>query len=242
MPQKDYLISVDDVVISFWQNNVGIYSVKDFLTQRKNPFKSKVILDGISCKVAKGESLGIMGRNGSGKSTLLRTIAGIIKPHKGSVSIKGSIAPILAIGAGLEPELTGYENISLLLDLYGHKKTAKEVSRIKNFSELTEEVLKMPVKCYSAGMVARLAFSISLANECDILIIDEVLAVGDQGFQNKCLQKINEIKSNGASIIFVSHFPDEVVKICDNAILLESGKITHKGSAADICNLYKELF
>lgn len=242
MPQEEYLILVEEVVISFWQNNVGIYSVKDLLTQRKNPFKSKVILDGISCKVAKGESLGIMGRNGCGKSTLLRTIAGIIKPQKGSVTINGSIAPILAIGAGLELELTGYENISLLLDLYGHKKTNEEINKIKDFSELAEEVLKMPVKCYSAGMVARLAFSISLANECDILIIDEVLAVGDQGFQNKCLQKINEIKSKGKSIIFVSHFPDEVVKICDKAILLDNGKITHTGTAIEICNLYKELF
>lgn len=242
MSAENHLISVDDIVISFWQNNVGIYSFKDFLTQRKNPFKTKIILDGVTCHVAKGESLGIMGRNGSGKSTLLRAIAGIIKPHKGKVAINGTIAPILAIGAGIELELTGYENINLLLDLYGHKKTSEEIKKIKDFSELAEDVLKMPVKCYSAGMVARLAFSISLANECDILIIDEVLAVGDQGFQNKCLQKINEIKSQGKSIIFVSHFPDEVVKICDKAILLEAGKITHKGTAAEICNLYKELF
>src|SRR5690606_27273022 len=134
----------------------------------------------------KGESLGILGRNGCGKSTLLRTIAGVIKPQQGKVKVSGSIAPILAIGAGLELELTGFENISLLFALYGHKRSKEEFARVQEFSGLATDVLHAPVKTYSAGMVARLAFSISLANECDILIIDEVLAVGDKGFQEKC--------------------------------------------------------
>ncbi len=240
---SDVIIKVDNVQVSFWQNNVGVYSIKDLITHRKSPFKNKVILDNISVEVRKGESLGILGRNGCGKSTLLRAIAGIIKPSKGKITVNGTFAPILAIGAGLELELTGYENISLLLALYGTaRKNTNAVENIKEFSELSDEVLKMPVKQYSSGMVARLAFSISLANDSDILIIDEVLAVGDQGFQAKCLEKIYKIKSEGKTILFVSHFPDDVARICNKAILLEQGKLIDSGNSSDVCNHYRQLF
>jgi ABC-type polysaccharide/polyol phosphate transport system ATPase subunit len=160
------------------------------------------------------------------------------------MSINGSFAPILAIGAGLETELNGYENIALLLSLYGTARntTANAVAEIQAFSELSDEVLRMPVKRYSSGMIARLAFSISLANDADILIIDEVLAVGDQGFQAKCMEKIYQVKAAGKTILFVSHFPDDVMKICDNAILLENGSITHAGAALEICAKYRQLF
>jgi ABC-2 type transport system ATP-binding protein len=240
---KETIISVDKVHVSFWQNNVGVHSIKDLITYRKSPFTNKTILNNISVEVNKGESLGILGRNGSGKSTLLRTIAGIIKPDEGKVTVKGTFAPILAIGAGLEQELTGYENISLLLALYGTaRKNTNAVENIREFSELSDEVLRMPVKQYSSGMVARLAFSISLANESDILIIDEVLAVGDQGFQAKCLEKIYKIKNEGKTILFVSHFPDDVAKICNKAILLERGELIHSGNSIDVCNHYRQLF
>jgi ABC-2 type transport system ATP-binding protein len=240
---NETIISVDNVVVNFWQNNVGVYSIKDLITHRRSPFTNKTILNGISVDVKKGDSLGILGRNGSGKSTLLRTIAGIIKPHKGKVTVNGSFAPILAIGAGLEPELTGYENITLLLALYGTaRKNTNAVENIREFSELSDEVLMMPVKQYSSGMVARLAFSISLANDSDILIIDEVLAVGDQGFQAKCLEKIFKIRDEGKTILFVSHFPDDVAKICNKAILLENGELIHSGNSNDVCNHYRKLF
>jgi ABC-2 type transport system ATP-binding protein len=240
---SDVIIKVDNVQVSFWQNNVGVYSLKDLITHRKSPFKNKVILDSISVEVKRGESLGILGRNGCGKSTLLRAIAGIIKPTQGKITVNGTFAPILAIGAGLEQELTGYENISLLLALYGTaRKNTNAVENIKEFSELSDEVLKMPVKQYSSGMVARLAFSISLANDSDILIIDEVLAVGDQGFQAKCLEKIYKIKSEGKTILFVSHFPDDVARICNKAILLEQGKLIDSGNSSDVCNHYRQLF
>ena len=241
--QAETIIKVENVHVSFWQNNVGIYSLKDLITQRKSPFKSKTILHDISLEIKKGDSIGILGRNGSGKSTLLRTIAGIIKPAQGSVTVNGSFAPILAIGAGLEQELTGYENITMLLGLYGTaRKNTNAVDNIKDFSELGDDVLRMPVKQYSSGMVARLAFSISLANEADILIIDEVLAVGDQGFQAKCKEKIHQVKAQGTTILFVSHFPDGVMQICEKAILMEGGHITHRGSAQEICDNYKLLF
>lgn len=240
---SDIIIKVDNVHVSFWQNNVGVYSIKDLVTHRRSPFTSKTILNNISVEVRKGESLGILGRNGSGKSTLLRTIAGIITPDKGKVTVNGSFAPILAIGAGLEVELTGYENIHLLLALYGTpRKNTDAVKNVQEFSELSDEVLSMPVKQYSSGMVARLAFSISLANDSDILIIDEVLAVGDQGFQAKCLQKIYQIRDQGKTILFVSHFPDDVARICNKAVLLEKGEMIHYGNAQEICSKYKELF
>jgi ABC-2 type transport system ATP-binding protein/lipopolysaccharide transport system ATP-binding protein len=240
---NDTLISFDNVSISFWQNNMGINSIKDLITKRKKPFSSKTILKNISFEVKRGESMGILGRNGSGKSTLLRTIAGLIKPQEGKIEVHGSFAPILAIGAGLELELSGYENISLLLSLYGtSRKNSNAVDGIIEFSELSDEVLRMPVKRYSSGMVARLAFSISLAKQADILIIDEVLSVGDQGFQAKCMEKIHQIKAQGTTILFVSHFPDGVLKICDTAILLENGQITHRGSAKEICDNYTLLF
>jgi ABC-type polysaccharide/polyol phosphate transport system ATPase subunit len=240
---SDTIIKLDNVHVSFWQNNVGVYSLKDLITHRKSPFKSKTILNNISVEVKRGDSLGILGRNGSGKSTLLRTIAGIIRPDKGTVIVNGTFAPILAIGAGLEVELTGYENITMLLALYGTaRKNTNAVENIREFSELSDEVLRMPVKQYSSGMVARLAFSISLANDSDILIIDEVLAVGDQGFQAKCLQKIYQIKEQGKTILFVSHFPDDVARICNKAILLEQGEMIHSGNSIDICNNYRQLF
>jgi len=237
------LIKFDNVSVSFWQNNVGIHSIKDLITHRKNPFSNKTILKNISFELSRGQCMGILGRNGSGKSTLLRTIAGLIKPQEGEMVINGTFAPILAIGAGLELELNGYENMQLLLSLYGKaRKNTDAVKSIVEFSELSDEVLRMPVKRYSSGMVARLAFSISVANDADILIIDEVLAVGDQGFQHKCMDKIYQIKSEGKTILFVSHFPDDVERICDTAILLEDGKLTHSGTARDICERYRQLF
>ncbi len=240
---SDIIIKVENVHVSFWQNNVGVYSIKDLITQHKMPFKTKTILNNISVDVRRGESLGIVGRNGSGKSTLLRTIAGIIKPDKGKITVNGTFAPILALGAGLESELTGYENISLLLALYGRVKVnSNAIESIKEFSELSDEVLCMPVKQYSSGMVARLAFSISLANESDILIIDEVLAVGDQGFQAKCMDKIFQIKAQGKTILFVSHFPEYVAKICNNAIMLDHGELIHRGTSEEIAENYRQLF
>ncbi|NDC40434.1 MAG: ABC transporter ATP-binding protein [Chitinophagia bacterium] len=241
--QRDIIINIEDVHVSFWQNKVGVLSVKDLLTQFKNPFQDKHILHGISYAIERGESLGILGRNGCGKSTLLRTITGIIHPKKGRVTVNGTIAPILAIGAGLEQELTGFENIDLLLSLYGvPRKDGNALKNIMEFSELTHDALRMPVKQYSSGMIARLAFSISLANKADILIIDEVLAVGDQGFQQKCIDKIFELKAQGITILFVSHYPEDVKKVCDKAILLDGGLLINSGEAGLICDQYKQLF
>ncbi|MBL7767201.1 MAG: ABC transporter ATP-binding protein [Chitinophagaceae bacterium] len=236
------ILEYQHVWIRYRDNYGGIHSVKDWVTSLRNPFHTKVILEDISFKLMPGESLGILGRNGCGKSTLLRSIGGIIKPAKGKIICSASIAPILALGAGLEMELTGFENIRLLLSLYGVRPTAERIRSIQLFSELDDVTLNHTVKCYSSGMLARLAFSISFHHDCDIYIIDEVLAVGDLGFQAKCTERIRQLKDTGKSIIFVSHFPDEVQQICEQAILLEQGKIINQGKSSVICQQYKEIF
>ena len=236
------LVELNQVSVRYRSNKAGIFSIKDLITSWAHPFQTKEILKDITFTLHKGESLGIVGRNGSGKSTLLRAIAGIIKPSKGRLNTYGSIAPILALGAGLEAELTGYENIHLLLSLYGRKISPQAIEEIVQFSELDHQTLSQATKCYSSGMLARLTFSISFSHHCDIIIIDEVLAVGDLGFQQKCLQKITDLKKEGCSIIFVSHFPDEVVKICDKALLLEQGTLIFQGPSDIVCQQYKNLF
>ena len=236
------LIHLENVSVRYRTNHASIHSVKDLITSFGNPFATNEILSDISFTLEKGSSLGILGRNGCGKSTLLRAIAGIIKPSKGKIEINGSVAPILALGAGLEMELTGYENIELLLSLYGQKSSPGLVKEIAAFSELDDYTLNQAVKAYSSGMTARLTFSISFSQQCDIYIIDEVMAVGDMGFQAKCLQKINELQHAGKSFLFVSHFPDEVERICDKAILLEHGKLILQGSSEKVCQEYRKLF
>lgn len=236
------LIQYQHVFVKYRHNPSGVFSIKDLLTSFSKPFQFKMILKDISFSLQAGESLGILGRNGSGKSTLLRTLAGIVKPCDGRIQVNGTLAPILALGVGLEMELTGYENIQLLLALYGQGASKQKVQSIIDFSGLDDVTLRQPVKCYSSGMLARLSFSISFANECDIYIIDEVLAVGDFGFQAACIQKINELKSKGKSIIFVSHFPDEVERLCEKALLLEQGSIIHEGLSKSVCEHYRKMF
>jgi ABC-type polysaccharide/polyol phosphate transport system ATPase subunit len=236
------LLELDQVTVRYRINPGGVHSVKDWITSMSHPFRTIPILKDLNLKLMPGQSLGIMGRNGSGKSTLLRTVAGIIKPSSGIVRVNGSIAPILALGAGLEPELTGHENIRLLLALQGRVRTKAATRDIAAFSELDEATLDQPTKTYSSGMLARLSFSIAFSQNCDIYIIDEVLAVGDLGFQQKCLQRIESLQQSGKTFLFVSHFPEEVERICNRAILLEQGRLIGDGSAREICQQYRHLF
>lgn len=236
------LLEYKNVSIRYRENRAGVHSIKDWVTSFKNPFHTIPILRDISFQLLPGESLGILGPNGSGKSTLLRSIGGIVKPASGSIRCHASIAPILALGAGLELELTGFENIQLLLALNGIKPTQEAIQSIQAFSELDDVTLNHTTKCYSTGMLARLAFSISFYHDCDIYIIDEVLAVGDLGFQTKCIARIRELKQSGKSIIFVSHAPDEVVQFCEKALLLDHGKIIAQGPSSTICQHYKAMF
>lgn len=196
------------------------------LIKKSKPGQFIWALKDISLKINKGESIGIIGKNGAGKSTLLKLMAGVTTPTKGSLNIKGNIAPLIELGAGFHPELTGRENIFLNGAILGMSKQEiqSKISQIITFSEL-EEFIDSPVKFYSSGMYLRLAFSVAIHVDADILLIDEILAVGDENFQKKCLRKLEELKNFGITIIFVSHNIQSVLDFCERVIYLEEGKI-----------------
>lgn len=238
-------IYINQVSFSFKASKTGTVSLREWIQRGgKGVFQHKKVLDQVSLTIPKGSCYGILGRNGSGKSTLLRIISGIIIPDEGTVQVNGKIAPILSLGAGLEPELTGYDNIRLLCILMGlHPREIRDAMQIIiDFCELSDEKLRMQVKRYSTGMMARLSFSIAIALHPDILIIDEVLAVGDVGFQEKCYKRILEIKNSGSTIVFVSHSMADVQHICDKACVLEKGKIIYYGDVKESCDIYTRQF
>lgn len=243
---KDVVISIKDLYVNFWISGTGINSFKDVIMSlgRQKALERKQVLKGLNLEIRKGECFALMGKNGSGKSTLLRTLAGIITPESGTIEIRGSVAPLLTIGAGLEYELSGYENIKIVGTLIGlrGKELKESVNTIKNFSELSHEDLSMQVKRYSAGMMARLAFSISVCRIPDILIVDEALSVGDQGFQVKCADRINEMKEAGTTIIYVSHSLAELKRICTRGACLENGQIAKIGDINEVGEYYNQSF
>lgn len=244
---KEPVIKLENVSVSYLQNRKGLHSIKDFVLKASfiNPFQKNRILHNIDLNVRKGESVGILGPNGSGKSTLLRTIAGIIKPDEGRVDVRVAVSPMLSLGVGVEMELSGYENIRISLALSGNysKSTRAEmIEKVTDFSELTSEQLKKPAKMYSTGMLARLSFSSVMTAQPELLMIDEVLAVGDKGFQKKCVDRIHEIINNGATLLFISHSPTEVKNICKRGICLKDGKKIFDGSASRAAEVYSKLF
>jgi ABC-2 type transport system ATP-binding protein len=243
----DYVIKLDNVSVSYLKNRKGVHSIKDFVLKASfiSPFQKHTVLHDINLEVHKGDSVGILGPNGSGKSTLLRTIAGIIKPDIGHVDVKVPISPLLTLGAGIELDLSGYENMRIALALSGNysKSTRVEMmEKVSDFAELTKEQLKMPAKMYSTGMLARLAFSSVMTAQPDLLMIDEVLAVGDLGFQKKCTKRLHEILENGATLLFISHSPDEVKSICKRGICIKDGKKIFDGSSENAADVYNKLF
>lgn len=200
-------------------------------------------LHDISFEVKKGEFFGILGRNGSGKSTMLKILAEIYRPTKGSIEYSGKLVPFIELGVGFNPELTGRENVYLNGALLGFSK--KEIDQkykdIVDFAELEDSMDQM-LKNYSSGMQVRLAFSVATRAEADILLIDEVLAVGDADFQRKCFEYFRSLKSAGKTVVFVTHDMSAVKKYCDRAILIEDSKMVYAGSAADTADRYLELF
>lgn len=197
----------------------------------------------ISFQIAKGECVGFIGRNGVGKSTLLGLIAGVLKPDSGKIIVKGRVSPLLELGAGFHPDLTGRENILLNGVLLGMTKAEvkAKLDLIVEFSGL-KDFIDQPIRTYSSGMVARLAFSVIAHLDPEILLIDEILAVGDVEFQKKSFRKILEFKEKGTTIVLVSHSLDSIVKVCDRAIWLENGGIKMDGEAKEVVSVYfKEL-
>jgi ABC-type polysaccharide/polyol phosphate transport system ATPase subunit len=241
------IITLKNVSVSYLQNRKGVHSVKDFILKASfiSPFQKHRVLHNIDLTIKKGDSVGILGPNGSGKSTLLRTIAGIIKPDEGSVEVKVPVSPLLALGAGIEMELSGYENMRIALALSGNYSKATKVEmmeKVADFAELTKEQLRMPAKMYSTGMLARLAFSSVMTGQPELLMIDEVLAVGDRGFQKKCMARLHEIINNGATLLFISHSPSEVKAICKQGICLKEGKVIYAGDSEHAADVYNKLF
>ncbi|MCC7290220.1 ABC transporter ATP-binding protein [bacterium] len=196
-------------------------------------------LKNINLKVNEGENLAILGNNGSGKSTLLKVLAGIYQPDKGTVSIHGVLVPFLELGVGFHPELTAYENIFLNGIILGMTKEfiKKKFDEIVDFAEI-REFLNLPLKNFSSGMQVRLAFSIAFMSSADIYVLDEVFAVGDIHFQQKCRAVFAKLKAEGKTFIFVSHAPDLVESFCDRAILIEDGEIIKEGKPKEVLAYY----
>ena len=206
---------------------------------KRPPFKA---LDSVDFKVEPGEVVGIIGPNGAGKSTLLKILSRITKPTKGNIKVKGSVSPLIEVGAGLVGDLTGRENVYLNGSILGLSRAAirKKLDEIVAFAEL-EEFIDTPIKRYSSGMAVRLGFSIATSVDADILIVDEVLAVGDLAFQRKCFDRMEDmIKRRGKTVLLVSHNVRQVQRICRRAILLDQGKIFVDGRPKDVCNLFFE--
>lgn len=205
--------------------------------------KQLVALDNISFEVEKGEILGVIGKNGSGKSTLLKLIAGVTAPTSGGITIREKVAPLIELGTGFHHELTGLENIYLNAAILGmHKKEIEQVlDKIVEFSEL-KEFINVPVKHYSSGMYMRLGFSVAIYVNAPILLIDEVLAVGDASFQKKCTDYLKSVKESGEkTIIFVSHDEGAIKKLCDRILLLSSGRLIADGNPEDVLKKYSRL-
>ena len=242
--ENDVVVSVQNVDMAFNLNKEKVDNLKEYfikLVTHKLEYKKFYGLKDVSFEVKKGEHLAILGLNGAGKSTLLKTIVGVYKPSSGHVETKGVIAPLLELGAGFDPNYSGRENIYLYGAIMGYDRAFidKKYDEIVEFSELGN-FIEVPVKNYSSGMKARLGFSIATAVEPDILILDEVLSVGDAGFRRKSLAKVKSLFETGVTVLFVSHNIEQVKLICDKAILLEHGQIIAQGDVADVIPVYEE--
>ncbi len=220
-------IQVKNVTVRFNMASERIDNLKEYfvkLVKKELMFQEFLALKDISFSVKKGEAWGIVGTNGSGKSTLLKLICGILKPYKGEVLINGNIAPLIELGAGFDGDLTARENIFLNGAVLGFSKKymQEHFDEIVEFAEL-QDFLDMPIKNYSSGMAARLGFSIATVIKPDILIVDEVLSVGDYAFQQKCEKRMHELLGNGTTLLYVSHSIDSVKEICDHALWIDHG-------------------
>ncbi len=238
----EYIVDVDNVTVRFNKASEKIDNLKEYfvkLVKRELMFQEFLALQDVSLKIKKGEAWAIIGTNGSGKSTLLKVISRILKPYKGSVQVHGSIASLIELGAGIDPKLTARENIYLNGCILGYPKSFidEKFDEIVEFSEL-EDFLDSPVKNFSSGMKSRLGFSVATMMQPDVLIVDEVLSVGDVLFRKKCINKMNEMLNNGTTLLFVSHNMTTVKSMCDKAIWLNKGRVVMQGNIDEVCEEY----
>ena len=217
----------------------GITLKEKLLFAQRNRYEKHTVLDGVSFSIAVGEAVGLVGVNGCGKSTTLKLMARIIYPDEGTITVNGRVASLIELGAGFHPDLTGRENIYMNASIFGlsRREIDKNLDKIIEFSELGE-FIDVPVRTYSSGMYMRLAFSVAIHVEADILLIDEILAVGDAGFQAKCFQRLQEIKDSGTTIVIVSHSLDQIEKICQRSIWMCDGKVMMEGDPRQVHQAY----
>lgn len=208
---------------------------------KRTRYEEHQVINGISFNIEKGTTIGLIGQNGSGKSTLLKLLSGIIYPDEGTIETNGRVSSLLELGAGFHPDFSGRENIYNNASIFGLSRNEidKRYNQIVEFSEL-QEFIDNPVRTYSSGMYMRLAFAVAINVDADILLIDEILAVGDANFQKKCMDKIKDLKREGKTIVIVTHDMGAVEKICDKAIWLNNGEIKHQGDAYETINSYME--
>lgn len=242
---KDYAITVNHVSMLFRLNTERVDNAKEYfirLVTKKLHYNEFWALKDVSFKVEKGDRVGVMGFNGAGKSTLLKIIAGVLKPTMGSVKVEGTIAPMLELGAGFDPNYTGKENIYLYGATMGfsRKFIDEKYDEIVEFSEL-KEFINAPLKSYSSGMKSRLGFAIATAVKPDVLILDEVLSVGDAAFKEKSEQRILDMMADGVTVLFVSHSTERVKKLCNKAVILTKGQLVAYGEVSEICDIYTEM-
>lgn len=242
----DKMISVDNVSMCFKASTEKITSIKEYCIKkikRQITYNEFWALKNVDFSVDKGDVFGILGLNGAGKSTILKIISGVLKPTEGKVTINGKIAPLIELGAGFDPELTARENIYLNGAILGHSDKFMHAvfDEIVAFSELSE-FLDTPIKNFSSGMYARLGFAIATAIIPDILIVDEILGVGDFKFQEKCHYKIQDMMNKGTTIILVSHSIDQIRSLCNKGIILEKGKKIYEGPVQELCNFYYQKY
>ncbi|MEK4513007.1 ABC transporter ATP-binding protein [Paenibacillus sp. FSL K6-2524] len=237
------IIKIQDVVKSYKLYDKPLDRLKEAISPTHKIYhKEFKALNGISFKVEKGDALGILGKNGSGKSTLLKLITGVLSPSSGNIQVNGKISAILELGAGFNPEYSGKENVYLngLMMGFTREEIDKKMNDIIEFADIGE-FIEQPVKIYSSGMFARLAFAVSINVEPDILIVDEALAVGDVRFQTKCIDKMKELKNKGTTILFVSHATEQVKRFCNKAVWLKDGILQASGESSEIADLYEDF-
>lgn len=235
-------VKVQNVSVLFNLNREKIDNLKEYfikLITRKLHYTEFWALTDVSFEIAKGERMGVLGFNGAGKSTLLKVVAGVLKPTKGEVHVEGVIAPMLELGAGFDMNYTGKENVFLYGATMGYSRKfiQEKYDEIVAFSELGD-FMDVPVKNYSSGMRARLGFSIASAVHPEVLILDEVLSVGDAKFKKKSEAKIQSMFDEGVTVLFVSHNTDQVRRLCNRAILIDKGRLIASGTANEVCDLY----
>ena len=208
----------------------------------KNKKEVRNVLRDVNIEIKKGESVALIGVNGSGKSTLLKLITKIIYPNKGTIKTYGKVSSLLELGAGFHPDFSGRENIYFNASIFGltKKEIDDRIDQIIEFSELGD-FINTPVRTYSSGMYMRLAFSVAINVDADIILIDEILAVGDQHFQEKCMKKMQELKKEGKTMVFVSHSPEAVEFLCDRSIWIDNGKIRLDGKSKDVLEEYSKV-